>query len=76
MHNLRSAAFALAGLAFVGIAAAFAVSLTLIIAALLTVTMAVRMLMPKVKRQPVYARARRQENLRVWNDGKGTIIDL
>ncbi|THV22253.1 hypothetical protein [Peteryoungia ipomoeae] len=76
MQNLRSAAFAIAGLAFVGIAAAFAVSLTLIVGALLTVTMAVRMLLPRAKRQPVYARAKRREDLRVWNDGKGTIIDL
>ena len=65
MQNIRSAAYAIAGLAFVGIAAAFAVSLTLVIGALLTVTLA-----------PVYAKAKRSEGVRVWNDGKGTIIDL
>jgi hypothetical protein len=76
MQNIRSAAYAIAGLAFVGIAAAFAVSLTLVIGALLTVTLGARMLMGKTKRAPVYAKAKRSEGVRVWNDGKGTIIDL
>ena len=52
MQNIRSAAYALAGLAFVGLAAAFAVSLTLVIGALLTVTLGARMLMGKTKRAP------------------------
>lgn len=76
MQNLRSAVIALAGLAFVGLAAAFAVSLTLVIGALLTVSLGVRMLMGRTKHAPVYAKAKRREELRVWNDGKGTIIDL
>jgi hypothetical protein len=76
MQNLRSAVIALAGLAFIGLAAAFAVSLTLVIGALLTVSLGVRMLMGRTKRAPVYAKAKRREELRVWNDGKGTIIDL
>ena len=67
MQNFRSAAYAIAGLAFVGLAAAFAVSLTLLIGALLTVTLGARMLMGKAKRR---------DDVRVWNDGKGTIIDL
>jgi hypothetical protein len=76
MQNFRSAVFALAGLAFIGLAAAFAVSLTLVIGALLTVSLGARMLMGRTKRAPVYAKAKRREELRVWNDGKGTIIDL
>lgn len=76
MQNFRSAFIALAGLAFIGLAAAFAVSLTLVIGALLTVSLGARMLMGRTKRAPVYARAKRREDLRVWNDGKGTIIDL
>ncbi|MFN3833832.1 MAG: hypothetical protein ACK4SQ_16520 [Allorhizobium sp.] len=76
MQNLRSAAYAILGLAFVGLAAAFAVSLTLVIGALLTVTLGARMLMGKTKRAPVYAKVKRPEDMRVWNDGKGTIIDL
>ena len=76
MQNFRSAVIALAGLAFIGLAAAFAVSLTLVIGALLTVSLGARMLMGRSKRAPVYAKAKRREDLRVWNDGKGTIIDL
>ncbi|NBB49626.1 hypothetical protein GVN24_15195 [Rhizobium sp. CRIBSB] len=76
MQSLRSAVIALAGLAFVGLAAAFAVSLTLVVGAFLTVTLGARILMGKTKRAPVYARAKRREDPRVWNDGKGTIIDL
>lgn len=76
MQNLRSAVYALAGLAFVGLAAAFAVPLTLVVGALLTVTLGARMLMGKTKRAPVYVKAKRREDVRVWNDGKGTIIDL
>jgi len=76
MQSLRSAVIALAGLAFVGLAAAFAVSLTLVVGALLTVTLGARVLMGKTKRAPIYARAKRREDPRVWNDGKGTIIDL
>ena len=74
MQNLRSAVYALAGLAFVGLA--FAVSLTLVVGALLTVTLGARMLMGKTKRAPVYVKAKRRGDVRVWNDGKGTIIDL
>ncbi len=76
MQNFRSAVIALAGLAFVCLAAAFAVSLTIVIGALLTVSLGARMLMGRTKRAPVYAKAKRREDLRVWNDGKGTIIDL
>lgn len=76
MQNFRSAVIALAGLAFVALAAAFAVSITLVVGALLTVSLGARMLMGRTKRVPVYAKAKRREDLRVWNDGKGTIIDL
>jgi len=76
MQNIRSAAYALVGLAFVGLAAAFAVSLTLVIGALLTVTLGARMLMGKTKRAPAYAKAKRREDVRVRTDGKGTSIDL
>jgi hypothetical protein len=76
MQNFRSAIIALAGFAFIAISAAFAVSLTLVIGALLTVSLGVRMMMGRTKRAPVYAKTKRREDLRVWNDGKGTIIDL
>ena len=75
MQNIRSALFAVAGLAVMGIAAAFAVSLTLIVGLLLTATLGARMLMLKAKPRPVYAKTRKEREMRVWNDGRGTIID-
>ena len=77
LHGIQSLSQALLLGVFLGVAgAAFAVSLTLVIGALLTVTLGARMLMGKTKRAPVYVKAKRRDDVRVWNDGKGTIIDL
>lgn len=75
MQNLRSVAIAAAGIVVLAIAAAFTVSLTLIAGAVLT--LAARMLTARPKKAPVYAKAKAQgREMRVWNDGRGTIIDL
>jgi hypothetical protein len=79
MHNLRSIAIAAAGIVVLAIAAVFTVSLTLIAGAVLTLTLAARMLTLRSKKAPVYAKAKTQgqaREIRVWNDGRGTIIDL
>lgn len=79
MHNLRSIAIAAAGIFMLAIAAVFTVSLTLIAGAVLTLTLAARMLTLRSKKAPVYAKAKTQgqaREIRVWNDGRGTIIDL
>lgn len=79
MQNLRSIALAAAGIVVLAVAAAFTVSMTLIAAAVLTLTLAARMLTLRPKKAPVYARARNEakgHEMRVWNDGRGTIIDL
>ncbi|GEO85824.1 MULTISPECIES: hypothetical protein [Alphaproteobacteria] len=77
MHNLRSVAIAAVGIVVLAIAAAFTVSLTLIAGAVLTLTLAARMLTLRPKKTPVYAKAKSQaREMRVWNDGRGTIIDL
>ncbi|MBV2184512.1 MAG: hypothetical protein KUL88_08240 [Rhizobium sp.] len=77
MQNLRSVAIAAAGIVVLAIAAAFTVSLTLIAGAVLTLTLAARMLTARSKKAPVYAKAKAQgREMRVWNDGRGTIIDL
>ncbi|MDH4442046.1 MAG: hypothetical protein QE284_16880 [Rhizobium sp.] len=76
MQNFRSAVLAVTTLALVGLAAAFAVSLTLVIGALLTVSLGARMLLTRTKNVPVYAKVKRSGAPRVWNDGKGTVIDL
>lgn len=79
MQNLRSVAIAAAGIVVLAIAAAFTVSLTLIAGAVLTLSLAYRMLTARTKAAPVYARASAksgEREMRVWNDGRGTIIDL
>jgi predicted phage tail protein len=77
MQNLRSVALGITGIAVLALAAAFTVSLTLIAGAVLTLSLAARMLSPKRKTAPVYAKAnKRRDEMRVWNDGRGTIIDL
>ncbi len=77
MQNLRSVAIAAAGIVVLAIAAAFTVSLTLIAGAVLTLTLAARMLTARPKKAPVFAKAKTQgREMRVWNDGRGTIIDL
>jgi hypothetical protein len=79
MQNIRAL--------FLGIAAITAVvvltaSITLAFAAMLTVFTAVRALTLRHKPVPVRAKASGAKNsaqakdMRVWNDGRGTIIDL
>lgn len=77
MQNLRSVALGITGIAVLALAAAFTVSLTLIAGAVLTLSLAARMLSPNRKAAPVYAKANKhRDEMRVWNDGRGTIIDL
>lgn len=81
MQNLRSVALGLAGIVVIAAAAAFTVSLTLIAGAVLTLSLAYRMLTARAKAAaaPVYAKAGKksgEREMRIWNDGRGTIIDL
>ncbi len=79
MQNLRSVALGLAGIVVIAAAAAFTVSLTLIAGAVLTLSLAYRMLTARTKPAPVYAKAGKksgEREMRIWNDGRGTIIDL
>ncbi|HCL65819.1 MAG TPA: hypothetical protein DIC56_13470 [Rhizobium sp.] len=77
MQNLRSVGLALAGISVLAVAAVFTVSLTLIAGVVLTLSMVARMFSMRTKSAPAYARAKTQgREMRVWNDGRGTIIDL
>lgn len=87
MKSLRSFLLTLSGLTFVAVAALFTASIGLAIAGAVTVLLFGQWLSHMLsgsQPQParVYARARRNpqpphaETLRVWNDGKGTIIDM
>lgn len=77
MQNVRSLFLALAGITIFAALTLFTVSLTLAVAGILTVIMAGRALSLRMKPVPVKAKAQpRQREMRVWNDGRGTIIDL
>lgn len=77
MKNIRSLFIALAGITVFAAMALFTVSLTLAVGGILTVLMVGRAISLRMKPVPVRARANSgQREMRVWNDGRGTIIDL
>ncbi|WP_208249445.1 hypothetical protein WGT02_00505 [Rhizobium sp. T1470] len=80
MQSIRSIFLLLAGItAFVALAV-FTFSVTLAVGGILTVLMVGRALSLKMKPAPVRATPKTKphsaENMRIWNDGRGTIIDL
>lgn len=88
MRSIRAFFLTLAGLTFVAVIAVFTASIGIAIAGVASVLLFGQWLSSMLssrEREPVraYARARRQDynrqhdrELRVWNDGKGTIIDM
>ena len=88
MRSIRAFFLTLAGLTFVAIVAVFSASIGLAIAGVASVLLFgqwLSMLLSGREREPVkvYARANRPNHrrerdgqIRVWNDGKGTIIDM
>ena len=86
MRSLRSFFITLAGLTFVAVVALFTASIGIAIAGVATVLLFgqwLSSLLSSGEREPVraYARTKRPEErtergMRVWNDGKGTIIDM
>ncbi|WP_377299130.1 hypothetical protein [Rhizobium sp. SGZ-381] len=79
MQNIRALFLGLAGIAAITAIVVLTASITLAFAAMLAVFTAVKALTPRPKPAPVRARRSanaRDEHMRVWNDGRGTIIDL
>lgn len=87
MRSIRSFFLTLAGLTFVAVVALFTASIGIALAGVATVLLFGQWLSSVLsgrEREPVraYARARRTHEhhdgrgMRVWNDGKGTIIDM
>lgn len=76
MQNIRSLFIALAGITVFAAMALFTVSLTLAVGAILTVLMAARAISLHMKPAPARAKTNGQREMRIWNDGRGTIIDL
>jgi hypothetical protein len=80
MQNIRAIFLLLAGItAFVALAL-LTFSVTLAVGGILTVLMVGRALSLKMKPAPVRAKAQDRSHsgadMRIWNDGRGTIIDL
>lgn len=79
MENFRSVLMAIVGLAAVAFVTVFAASVGLALLAVLAVLTVARMVAMKLNRAPVPVRTRdsqRKQDMRVWDDGKGKIIDL
>jgi len=84
MQRIRSIAFTVFATLIAGATFLFAASVGLAIAGIVTVLMLGSMLAAKLQPTPVRATARArdgrrtsgQREPRIWNDGRGTIIDL
>ena len=75
MQNIRSFVLFTCGVALFALAALLTASLTVAFAGILGVLTAGRILSSRLKPAPVKAKAGKC-GMRVWNDGRGTIIDL
>lgn len=82
MHSIRSIVLTAVAIAIAAATFVFAASLGLALAGIASVVMLGSWISSKLQPAPVrakvYARANRpgQREPRVWNDGRGTIIDL
>jgi hypothetical protein len=77
MQNVRAFFVIVSAIAVLAVAALLTASLTVAFAGILAVLSIGRALSAQVKPAPVKARAKtNQREMRVWNDGRGTIIDL
>lgn len=81
MQRIRSAVFTLFAMLVAGATFLFAASVGLAIAGIVAVLMLGSLVARKLEPAPVRAAARRRpapgrREPRIWNDGRGTIIDL
>ena len=75
MQNIRSFVLFTTGVALFALAALLTASLTVAFAGILGVLAAGRLLSARLK--PAHVKAKPQNpEMRVWNDGRGTILDL
>jgi hypothetical protein len=75
MQNIRVFFVIISAIAVLAMAALLTASLTVAFAGILTVLSMGRALSARLKPVPVRAKTNKRE-MRVWNDGRGTIIDL
>jgi hypothetical protein len=75
MQNIRSFFVIVTAIAALAVAALLTASLTIAFMGTLAILSIGKALSSRVKPVPVRAKAK-QSDMRVWNDGRGTIIDL
>lgn len=75
MQNIRAFFVIVSAIAVLAMAALLTASLTVAFVGILAVLSLGRALSARLKPVPVRAKAGKRE-MRVWNDGRGTIIDL
>ncbi len=75
MQNIRSFVTIATAIALLAIAALLTASLTIAFMGTLAILSIGKALSSRLKPVPVRAKNNR-ENMRVWNDGRGTIIDM
>lgn len=75
MQNIRTFFLVTSGAAIFAFFALLTASLTVAFAGILAILAAGRALSARLKPVPVRAKAGKPD-MRVWNDGRGTIIDL
>lgn len=76
MQGIRTFFIAASSIAVLALAALFTASLTVAFVGILAVLTAGRLLTAKLKPAPIPVKRNGREDMRVWDDGKGTIIDL
>ncbi|QQM31442.1 hypothetical protein JET14_04530 [Martelella lutilitoris] len=79
MENIRTVFMAIVGLAAVAFVTVFAASIGLALIAVLAVLTVARMIAVKLNHATVPVRTRdcrKRDGMRVWDDGRGKIIDL
>jgi hypothetical protein len=79
MQGIRTFFIAASSIALLALAALFTASLTIALVGTLAVISLARVFSARLKPAPIPVNPRHRqshENMRVWNDGRGTIIDL
>lgn len=75
MQNIRSIFFFATGVALFALAALLTASFTVAFMGILGAVAAGRLVSARLRPVPLRAKVQKN-NMRVWNDGRGTIIDL
>ena len=75
MQNIRSFFVIVTAIALLAVAALLTASLTIVFMGTLAVLSIGKLLSSRLKPAPVRAKSK-QSDMRVWNDGRGTIIDM